>query len=157
MLTRAGVLSVGMVATSASSLQDVESDSAKQFLLAAEAIDDIPFGITSNSDVFSKYQLDKDGVVLFKKVSALPLPPPPHPGGGELKFRLVSPLRTLPRRRWLLDCGPPVIRARFATSGSRSLLDCGLQPFSCGPYVQLLCWPHCDVLCKPSSFRGLAF
>uniref|UniRef100_A0AC11CWK5 Prolyl 4-hydroxylase subunit beta n=1 Tax=Ovis aries TaxID=9940 RepID=A0AC11CWK5_SHEEP len=47
--------------------KDVESDSAKQFLLAAEAIDDIPFGITSNSDVFSKYQLDKDGVVLFKK------------------------------------------------------------------------------------------
>lgn len=49
--------------------QDVESDSAKQFLLAAEAVDDIPFGITSNSAVFSKYQLDKDGVVLFKKVS----------------------------------------------------------------------------------------
>ncbi|KAK2492805.1 hypothetical protein MC885_009336 [Smutsia gigantea] len=47
--------------------KDVESDIAKQFLLAAEAIDDIPFGITSNSDVFSKYQLDKDGVVLFKK------------------------------------------------------------------------------------------
>nr|KAF6457994.1 prolyl 4-hydroxylase subunit beta [Rousettus aegyptiacus] len=46
---------------------DVESDFAKQFLLAAEAIDDIPFGITSNSDVFSNYQLDKDGVVLFKK------------------------------------------------------------------------------------------
>lgn len=51
-------------------LQDVESDSAKQFLLAAEAVDDIPFGITSNSGVFSKYQLDKDGVVLFKKVSS---------------------------------------------------------------------------------------
>ncbi|XP_026907939.1 protein disulfide-isomerase [Acinonyx jubatus] len=47
--------------------KDVESDFAKQFLLAAEAIDDIPFGITSNSDVFSKYQLDRDGVVLFKK------------------------------------------------------------------------------------------
>uniref|UniRef100_A0A9L0TAW8 Protein disulfide-isomerase n=2 Tax=Equus TaxID=9789 RepID=A0A9L0TAW8_HORSE len=47
--------------------KDVESDFAKQFLLAAEAIDDIPFGITSSSDVFSKYQLDKDGVVLFKK------------------------------------------------------------------------------------------
>uniref|UniRef100_H9KVX1 protein disulfide-isomerase n=1 Tax=Callithrix jacchus TaxID=9483 RepID=H9KVX1_CALJA len=46
---------------------DVESDAAKQFLQAAEAIDDVPFGITSNSDVFSKYQLDKDGVVLFKK------------------------------------------------------------------------------------------
>ncbi|XP_057583225.1 LOW QUALITY PROTEIN: protein disulfide-isomerase-like [Hippopotamus amphibius kiboko] len=47
--------------------KDVESDPAKQFLLAAEAIDDIPFGITSDSDVFTKYQLDKDGVVLFKK------------------------------------------------------------------------------------------
>ncbi|XP_032472871.1 protein disulfide-isomerase isoform X2 [Phocoena sinus] len=47
--------------------KDMESESAKQFLLAAEATDDIPFGITSNSDMFSKYQLDKDGVVLFKK------------------------------------------------------------------------------------------
>ncbi|XP_054448903.1 protein disulfide-isomerase [Pteronotus mesoamericanus] len=47
--------------------KDAESDSAKQFLLAAEAVDDVPFGITSNSDVFSKYQLAKDGVVLFKK------------------------------------------------------------------------------------------
>uniref|UniRef100_A0A8C7BFP7 protein disulfide-isomerase n=1 Tax=Neovison vison TaxID=452646 RepID=A0A8C7BFP7_NEOVI len=46
---------------------DVESDFAKQFLLAAEAVDDIPFGITSNSDVFSRYQLAGDGVVLFKK------------------------------------------------------------------------------------------
>ena len=53
-------------------LQDVESAAAKQFLLAAEATDDIPFGVTSNSDVFSKYQLDKDGVVLFKKVSRGP-------------------------------------------------------------------------------------
>ncbi|XP_054987010.1 protein disulfide-isomerase [Sorex araneus] len=47
--------------------KDAESDFAKQFLLAAEAVDDVPFGITSSSDVFSKYQLDKDGVVLFKK------------------------------------------------------------------------------------------
>ncbi|KAG8507558.1 Protein disulfide-isomerase [Galemys pyrenaicus] len=47
--------------------KDTESDSAKQFLLAAEAVDDVPFGITANSDVFSKYQLDRDGVVLFKK------------------------------------------------------------------------------------------
>lgn len=69
LLTRAGVLSVVVAATSVSPLQDVESESAKQFLLAAEATDDIPFGITSNSDMFSKYQLDKDGVVLFKKVS----------------------------------------------------------------------------------------
>lgn len=62
---------MGHRATSGSCLQDVESDFAKQFLLAAEAVDDIPFGITSNSDVFSKYKLDKDGVVLFKKVSGL--------------------------------------------------------------------------------------
>nr|XP_042697162.1 LOW QUALITY PROTEIN: protein disulfide-isomerase [Chrysemys picta bellii] len=47
--------------------KDVESEAAKQFLLAAESIDDIPFGISSSSDVFSKYQLSKDGVVLFKK------------------------------------------------------------------------------------------
>lgn len=48
--------------------QDLESDSAKQFVLAAEAVDDVPFGITSSSAVFSQYQLDKDGVILFKKV-----------------------------------------------------------------------------------------
>uniref|UniRef100_A0A8C8S952 Protein disulfide-isomerase n=1 Tax=Pelusios castaneus TaxID=367368 RepID=A0A8C8S952_9SAUR len=47
--------------------KDVESEAAKQFLLAAESIDDIPFGISSSSDVFSKYQLSKDSVVLFKK------------------------------------------------------------------------------------------
>lgn len=62
---------MGPGATSGSRLQDAESDLAKQFLLAAEAVDDIPFGITSNGDVFSKYKLDKDGVVLFKKVSGL--------------------------------------------------------------------------------------
>lgn len=67
--TRAGVLGTGAAATSGSPRQDAESDAAKQFLLAAEAVDDIPFGITSKSDVFSKYQLAKDGVVLFKKVS----------------------------------------------------------------------------------------
>lgn len=57
--------------------KDVESDFAKQFLLAAEAIDDIPFGMTSNNEVFSKYQLNKDGVVLFKKVSGPQLLRPP--------------------------------------------------------------------------------
>ncbi|ELW68198.1 Protein disulfide-isomerase [Tupaia chinensis] len=55
--------------------KDVDSDSAKQFLLAAEAVDDIPFGITSNGDVFSKYQLDRDGVVLFKKGLAFVVSP----------------------------------------------------------------------------------
>lgn len=36
--------------------------------MAAESVDDIPFGISSSADVFSKYQLSQDGVVLFKKV-----------------------------------------------------------------------------------------
>lgn len=80
LLTRAGVLSVAVAATSVSPLQDMESESAKQFLLAAEATDDIPFGITSNSDMFSKYQLDKDGVVLFKKVSGPRAASPPRRG-----------------------------------------------------------------------------
>uniref|UniRef100_A0A8I4A0Z5 protein disulfide-isomerase n=1 Tax=Callithrix jacchus TaxID=9483 RepID=A0A8I4A0Z5_CALJA len=62
--------------------KDVESDAAKQFLQAAEAIDDVPFGITSNSDVFSKYQLDKDGVVLFKKTA-------PKIFGGEIKTHIL--------------------------------------------------------------------
>ncbi|XP_063208377.1 protein disulfide-isomerase [Chroicocephalus ridibundus] len=47
--------------------KDLTSEAAKEFLLAAEAVDDIPFGISSSGDVFTKYQLSKDGVVLFKK------------------------------------------------------------------------------------------
>nr|XP_025968889.1 protein disulfide-isomerase [Dromaius novaehollandiae] len=47
--------------------KDLAADAAKEFLLAAESIDDIPFGISSSADVFSKYELSKDGVVLFKK------------------------------------------------------------------------------------------
>lgn len=84
----------------------MESDLAKQFLLAAEAIDDIPFGITSNSDVFSKYQLDKDGVVLFKKVSGRPAAPPGawrSRGAGRPPYRSQR-LRTLPGRRWAAGC-----------------------------------------------------
>ncbi|XP_076149747.1 protein disulfide-isomerase [Alosa pseudoharengus] len=47
--------------------KDVESDGAKAFLKAAEAVDDVPFGITSDAAVYSKYEMSKDGVVLFKK------------------------------------------------------------------------------------------
>ncbi|XP_030061020.1 protein disulfide-isomerase [Microcaecilia unicolor] len=47
--------------------KDVDSDLAKVFLEAADAIDDIPFGISSHDDLFSKYQLDKDAIILFKK------------------------------------------------------------------------------------------
>uniref|UniRef100_A0A8C2EQJ9 Protein disulfide-isomerase n=1 Tax=Cyprinus carpio TaxID=7962 RepID=A0A8C2EQJ9_CYPCA len=46
---------------------DVESEDAKVFIKTAEAVDDIPFGIVSNDAVFSKFEVAKDGVVLFKK------------------------------------------------------------------------------------------
>uniref|UniRef100_A0AAZ3PA79 protein disulfide-isomerase n=1 Tax=Oncorhynchus tshawytscha TaxID=74940 RepID=A0AAZ3PA79_ONCTS len=47
--------------------KDAESEGATAFLKAAEAVDDVPFGITSNEAVFSKFEVSKDGVVLFKK------------------------------------------------------------------------------------------
>ncbi|CDQ68894.1 unnamed protein product [Oncorhynchus mykiss] len=47
--------------------KDAESEGATAFLKAAEAVDDVPFGITSNDAVFSKFEVSKDGVVLFKK------------------------------------------------------------------------------------------
>ncbi|XP_012674009.2 protein disulfide-isomerase [Clupea harengus] len=47
--------------------KDGESESAKAFLKAAEAVDDVPFGMTSDAAVFTKYEMSKDGVVLFKK------------------------------------------------------------------------------------------
>lgn len=46
----------------------MESDGAKTFFKAAEAIDDVPFGISSNDAVFTKFEVTKDAVVLFKKV-----------------------------------------------------------------------------------------
>ncbi|XP_039596672.1 protein disulfide-isomerase [Polypterus senegalus] len=47
--------------------KDVESESAHTFLQAAEAMDDTPFGITSADEIFSKYEVTKDSIVLFKK------------------------------------------------------------------------------------------
>uniref|UniRef100_A0A672QXK0 Protein disulfide-isomerase n=1 Tax=Sinocyclocheilus grahami TaxID=75366 RepID=A0A672QXK0_SINGR len=47
--------------------KDVESADAKAFIKTAEAVDDIPFGITSDDAVISKFEVAKDGVVLFKK------------------------------------------------------------------------------------------
>lgn len=52
-------------------LQDADSADAKAFEKAAEAIDDIPFAATSDEAVFSKFEVSKDSVVLFKKVTAL--------------------------------------------------------------------------------------
>jgi protein disulfide-isomerase A1 len=48
--------------------QDTSSAAAKNFLAAANVIDDYPFGITSEDSVFSEYNVDGDAVVLFKKV-----------------------------------------------------------------------------------------
>ncbi|XP_078427363.1 protein disulfide-isomerase [Cetorhinus maximus] len=47
--------------------KDVEGGDAKIFLQAAEAFDEVPFGITAKADIFTKYDVKKDGVVLFKK------------------------------------------------------------------------------------------
>ncbi|XP_026119168.1 protein disulfide-isomerase-like isoform X2 [Carassius auratus] len=47
--------------------KDVESENAKAFIKTAEAVDDIPFGIISDDAGFSKFEVAKDGVVLFKK------------------------------------------------------------------------------------------
>lgn len=46
--------------------KDVNSADAKVFEKAAEAIDDIPFAVTSDDAAYSKF-VPKDGVVLFKK------------------------------------------------------------------------------------------
>uniref|UniRef100_A0A8C2PNR6 Protein disulfide-isomerase n=1 Tax=Cyprinus carpio TaxID=7962 RepID=A0A8C2PNR6_CYPCA len=47
--------------------KNVESEDAKAFIKTAEAVDDIPFGIISDDAGFSKFEVAKDGVVLFKK------------------------------------------------------------------------------------------
>lgn len=54
-------------------LQDLEGNDAKTFFQAAEAVDEVPFGITSNADIFAKYDMQQDGVVLFKKVKGTDL------------------------------------------------------------------------------------
>lgn len=53
-------------------LQDVNSADAKVFEKAAEAIDDIPFAMTSDDAAYAKF-VTKDTVVLFKKVCLLTL------------------------------------------------------------------------------------
>ncbi|XP_061535763.1 protein disulfide-isomerase [Phycodurus eques] len=47
--------------------KDVESAGAKAFEKAAEAVEDIPFAVTSDDAVFTKFEVSQDGVVLFKK------------------------------------------------------------------------------------------
>ncbi|KAL8565553.1 hypothetical protein ACOMHN_049529 [Nucella lapillus] len=47
--------------------KDQESEDAKAFTAVASKIDDIPFAITSDNDVYKEYKMDKDGIVLLKK------------------------------------------------------------------------------------------
>lgn len=47
--------------------KDQKSDEAKTFLQVASSLDDIPFGISSDSEVFAEHGVEKDGIVLFKK------------------------------------------------------------------------------------------
>lgn len=44
-----------------------ETDEAKAFLSAANAIDDYPFAITSNEEVFKKYETECGKIILFKQ------------------------------------------------------------------------------------------
>ena len=52
-------------------VQDLETDGAKAFLETASGMDDVPFAITSNDDVFTENKVDGEAVVLFKKVKAM--------------------------------------------------------------------------------------
>ncbi|KAM8878946.1 protein disulfide-isomerase [Spinachia spinachia] len=47
--------------------KDADSAGAKEYEKAAETTDDIPFAVTSDDAIFSKFEVSKDGVVLFKK------------------------------------------------------------------------------------------
>ena len=47
--------------------KDQASEAAKEFLKVAGSMDDLPFGITSNSEVFADNKMENDGIVLFKK------------------------------------------------------------------------------------------
>ncbi|XP_029290365.1 protein disulfide-isomerase [Cottoperca gobio] len=47
--------------------KDGNSDGAKAYEKAAEVTDDVPFAMTADDAIFSKFEVSKDGVVLFKK------------------------------------------------------------------------------------------
>jgi len=47
--------------------QDPISAPAKEFLKVAAEMDDLPFGLTSEGDIFAENKIEKDSVILFKK------------------------------------------------------------------------------------------
>jgi protein disulfide-isomerase A1 len=46
---------------------DRESVEAKNFFVTAQSVDDYPFGISGNADVFKKYETEAGKVILFKQ------------------------------------------------------------------------------------------
>ena len=51
--------------------KDPESADAQAFTKVASKIDDVPFAITSNADIFKEHGLEKDGILLYKKVTLI--------------------------------------------------------------------------------------
>lgn len=51
--------------------KDQTKDKPKEYLATAFAIDDQPFAITSNDDIFKEYEVECGTIVLFKQVSLL--------------------------------------------------------------------------------------
>lgn len=49
-------------------MQSLESESAKVFEEVTFDLTDVEFGVTANPEVFNKYDVKSDSVVLFKKV-----------------------------------------------------------------------------------------
>lgn len=45
-----------------------DSDEAKAYTSAANSIDDVEFGIVSNAEIAKEYEVEGNGVILFKKV-----------------------------------------------------------------------------------------
>lgn len=48
--------------------QDLEGDKARVFNDVSQDVVDVNFGITSSPELFKEYKVEKEAVVLFKKV-----------------------------------------------------------------------------------------
>lgn len=62
------IVVLATVFNDAHTLQDLEEDIAKVFYETAADIADLPFGVTGNDEIFSKYEISGDTVLLIRKV-----------------------------------------------------------------------------------------